>query len=393
MEHFIGIDNSSTDHKIKIINNNGEILYSMTIDNNLKGFEKLNSKIINFPNSKIGFELPHGPLIDFLKSKKHKIFSINPLKIKRFKEVNIISGNKTDDIDALAIAEYMKINQKNIQSMKFNSSEIEKLKSLSVVHTNMTENHARHLNKLRFVVRQYFPLHDSLFGDFGGKVHLKLLLKYPTWDVLKKASEAEIKQFLLDSKYRNFVNIEKLITKIRKHGQIICSNVEYAFKISATSLCQQLLIIKETLKELEDKMVEITDNHKLGDKIKSLPGAGPILTGKILSIFGDNKDRFKKASDAQCLFGTAPKNYQSGSYHKVHMRRACDKQARAVLYKFAFSSLNYSQWAREYYDKQREKGKTNSVSVRALSNEWVKVIFSMWKNETMYDESRKLKVA
>jgi hypothetical protein len=51
---------------------------------------------------------------------------------------------------------------------------------------------------------------------------------------------------------------------------------------------------------------------------------------------------------------------------------------------FAFSSLRFCRWAREYYDMQRKREKTNSVAIRALSNKWVKGIFSMWKNETEY---------
>ena len=71
------------------------------------------------------------------------------------------------------------------------------------------------------------------------------------------------------------------------------------------------------------------------------------------------------------------------------MRKACNKSARAVLYKFAFSTLQFSKWAREYYDNQRAKGKTHSVAVRALSNKWVKIIYKIWKNEIFYDESKK----
>ena len=136
-------------------------------------------------------------------------------------------------------------------------------------------------------------------------------------------------------------------------------------------------------------MNHIADSHQLGKYFKSLPGAGVILACKLLAIFGDNKDRFNNANGVQCLFGTAPKNYQSGPYHKVIMRKACSKSPRAILYTFAFSSLRFSLWAREYYDQQRAKGKTHSVAVRALSNKWVKIIYKIWKDEIFYEESKK----
>ena len=89
----------------------------------------------------------------------------------------------------------------------------------------------------------------------------------------------------------------------------------------------------------------------------------------------------------RCLFGTAPRNYQSGGYHKVSMRRACKKRARNLLYLFTFSSLKYSEWARGYYDQQRKKGKTHSVAIRSLSDRWLRKIFFIWQNEILYDES------
>ena len=93
------------------------------------------------------------------------------------------------------------------------------------------------------------------------------------------------------------------------------------------------------------------------------------------------------------MFGTAPKNYQSGMYHKVIMRKAFSISARAVLYKFAFSTLQFSKWSREYYDRQKAKGKTHSVTVRALSNKWIKIIFKIWKDEIIYEELKNFTAA
>lgn len=389
MEQYIGIDNSSSDHKIKAINNSGELLFSMNICNGLSGFEKLNSKLKECSNPRIGFESAHGPLIDFLKINKHSIFSLNPLKIKRFKETIIISGNKTDDIDAFAIAEYLRSNQKKIKEMKFNSSEIEKLKVISIIHTRLTNDKSRHLNKLRFTIRQYFPLHDSLFSSFGCLIQLKMILKYPTYEELKEIREEKLKEFFIENSYRQRSNIEKILKKIKKYEQIISPDVEFGYKIEAKCLCEIILILNQELKNIEEKMTEITNNHEMGKSFQSLPGAGTVLSAKLLALFGDNQNRFNTASDIQCLFGTAPKNYQSGNYHKVLMRKACNKNARSVLYKFAFCSLRFSKWAREYYDNQRGRGKTNSVAVRALSNKWIKVIFAIWKNNLVYDENIK----
>jgi len=388
MDHYIGIDNSSLDHKVQVIDENGNLNMSFTIPNTLEGFEDLNKKLGGLTNSKIGFELPHGPLVDYLHLKECHLYSLNPLKIKRFKESLKVSGNKNDEIDAHAIAEYLRSNSTHTRELAYNSSAIERLKNLSIIHTRLTQDRARHVNKLHFAVRQYFPLQDRLFGDFGCTVQLKMILKYPSFSSLRAAPDEEINEFLKEHKYRRQVYINKVVDKIRNHNQLISPEVEYAYQFEAACLCKMILILNEDLKRIEKEMNIIADSHSLGKCFKSLPGAGNILTCKLLALFGDNKDRFDNYNAVQCLFGTAPKNYQSGMYHKVIMRKACNKSARAVLYNYAFSSLRYSKWAREYYDKQRSKRKTHSVAVRALSNKWVKILFRIWKDEVLYQEDK-----
>lgn len=389
MEHYIGIDNSSLDNKVQVIDELGNKKLSFTIPNNLEGFEILNRKISCIDNLRIGFELPHGPLVDYLHFHDYKIFSLNPLKIKRYKESLKVSGNKNDNIDAIAIAEYLRNNKNYTRELLYNSSEIERLKTLSIIHTRLTNNKARHINKLHFVVRQYFPLHELLFNDFACTTQLKMIIKYPTFSLLKAAAPDEIRAFLKSNRYCRSVYIDRVIDKINKYNQLISSDVEYAYEIEAKCLCEILLTLKENLKHVEKDMNLITDEHALGKFFKSLPGAGSILSCKLLALFGDNKSRFDNDNGVQCLFGTAPKNYQSGLYHKVIIRKACNKSARTVLYKYAFASLRNSAWAREYYDRQKAKGKTHSVSLRALSNKWIKVIYKIWESEIFYEESKK----
>lgn len=141
------------------------------------------------------------------------------------------------------------------------------------------------------------------------------------------------------------------------------------------------------------EMNRITSTHPIGKCLHSVPGIGNILAGQILGLLGDNKERFENANGMQCLFGTAPKNYQSGPYHKVTMRRSCNKYARAILYRFAFTSMSFAKWARDYYDTQRARGKTHSVAVRALSNKWVKILYRLWNDEVPYDHRKKDPVA
>ena len=390
MKYFIGIDNSSTDHKVHIVDENCNKIFSCVITNDLNGFKYLDKLLFSYDNVVIGFELPHGPIVDYLRSRRYSLYSINPLKIKRFKESYIVSGNKNDDIDAEAIAQYLYRYQAKLNPLMFNSPEIEKLKIFMLSHNRLIKEHTRYKNRLLFIFRQYFPLYAELFSDHCSKIQLKMVLEYPTLQDLRNVTPEKLTKFLKNNHYRNGSHIRKVLDKIDSYDHLISNEVEYTLFYEAQTLARILLTLKEELKNIKVEMNAITDSHPLGGCFKSLPGSGDIISCKLLAVFGDNKKRFSDANGIQCLFGTAPRNYQSGSYHKVIMRKACNKIGKNILYQFAFSSIKSSKWAREYYDKQKEKGKKHTVAVRALSNKWVKIIFKIWKDEILFDEKKKI---
>lgn len=386
MHYFIGADNGSQKHSIHIMSENGERVKEFEIKNNLEGFKELGTFVKDYEQVHLCFETTHGPLVDYLRNKNVTMYSVNPLKVKRFKETINVTGDKDDRIDACTLSEYLKQYHTKMRPMLFSSSEIEELNMLRISHDRITKEHARYTNRLTFLFRQYFPLYGELFSGTAVKILLHMLLYYPTWSELKRASEEEIVSFLTAHHYRVRRNIKRTLAKIRRYDQAIASEVEAVLSQEAQLIAKILFLLKEQLKETEHKMELILTQHPLGEVFKSLPGSGTVLAGKLCALFGDNKSRFHRANEVQALFGTAPMNYKSGNYHRVIMRKACKKKARSTLYQFAFTSMRFCSWARQYYDSQRAKGKTHSVSVRALSNKWLNIIFSMWKNGERYQE-------
>jgi len=388
MNYYIGTDNGTQKHSIHIMSENGERVNEFEIENNLGGFKELGSFVENHENVHICFETAHGPLVDYFRNKNVTMYSVNPLKIKRFKQTRNVTGDKDDRIDARTLSEYLKQHHTKMRPMMFSSPEIEELNMLRISHDRITKEHARYANRLTFLFRQYFPLYAELFSDTAVNILLHMVLRYPTWGTLKRASEEEIVCFLTAHYYRVKRNMKRVLAKISSYNQAIAPEVEVVLSQEAQLIAKVLYLLKEQLKEIEHKMEIILKQHKLGKVFKSLPGAGTLLAGKLCALLGDNKSRFIKANEVQALFGTASMNYQSGHYHRVMMRRACNKKARWTMYQFAFSSMKFCSWARQYYDTQRAKGKTNSVAVRALSNKWLNIIFSMWKNEEQYQEQK-----
>ena len=97
-------------------------------------------------------------------------------------------------------------------------------------------------------------------------------------------------------------------------------------------------------------------------------------------------DRYQSAEELQQFSGVAPVTESSGKTHWVHWRMACPKFLRQTFHEFAAHSIGQSQWARAFYQMQRDKGKKHHAAVRSLAFKWIRVLYRCWKNRTPYDE-------
>jgi hypothetical protein len=53
----------------------------------------------------------------------------------------------------------------------------------------------------------------------------------------------------------------------------------------------------------------------------------------------------------------------------------------------ARESLLFEEWAQAYYRRKRAEGKTDAMAVRALSNQWVRLLYAMWSRREPYQRA------
>ena len=93
------------------------------------------------------------------------------------------------------------------------------------------------------------------------------------------------------------------------------------------AIVSQLRVVLSQIKEYDALLDELLAEHEDYNWIKTIPGVGIVISGKIISCFGDDRDRFESYRDLQALSGTAPVTVASGKYRNVHFRFACSKPA------------------------------------------------------------------
>ena len=143
----------------------------------------------------------------------------------------------------------------------------------------------------------------------------------------------------------------------------------------------------DTIAAYDQEIERLFLTHPDAALFASLPGAGKRLAPRLLAQWGDDRTRYQDASSVQALAGTAPVAFQSGKFAKVHRRYACNKVLRNAFYQFAWQSTRAEPWALGYYQRKRQEGKTHTVAVRSLANQWVRILFAAWMNRQTYESA------
>ena len=387
MKHYCGIDWASDHHDISIVNESGQEVNRFRIEDDLNGYHTLSNKLTSFEvEIPIAIEAKEHLLINFLISEGYGVYSINPKSAERYKDRYNVAGNKTDEIDSFALADMLRTDMHKYRSLEYSSEEIRKLKILCGEYSKLTKDKNILESQLYNVLSKYYPITLTLFYKYNCKILYKLVLKYSTYEELRKVSFEDLDKFLKENRYRKAHHIKNVYDKIQANNYHALPIFDETFSHTARALVKMLLILEDEIKNILNKMTEITTNHPLGNIFYSLPGSGEVLAPKLLSIMGDNKKVYSNSIEIQAYSGVAPVIKRSGKSSRVQFRIACNKEYRNILTYFAFCSLSCSPWARKYYDRSKLKGKRHYESLRLLAYKCTRIIFKLWQTGKIYSE-------
>ncbi|MGZ6268622.1 MAG: IS110 family RNA-guided transposase [Candidatus Limnocylindrales bacterium] len=137
----------------------------------------------------------------------------------------------------------------------------------------------------------------------------------------------------------------------------------------------RLARLRRLASEVNDLTAQITE-RVAGHPLLTLPGAGPLVTAKLIGETGDIA-RFRSADAFAALAGVAPIPASSGQTQHLRLNRGGNRQLNRTLYTIALSQSLHHEPARRYIARKRAEGKTARDAIRALKRQLVRTVFRL----------------
>ncbi len=394
---FIGIDWADKKHDICSQENGADEIEHRVIQHDPKELNQWLQELgerFKYQPIAVAIETSKGPLINMLVQYPFlTLFQVNPLSLSQYRKSFRVSSAKDDINDSELLCDMLSKHIERLSVIQIDDEQTRELRILSEQRRNIVEQRVRLTNQLKANLKQYFPLALEIGGEeLHSKLTCQLLLQFPTFEELQKASNQALRSFYKKQHCRRQDLIDRRIKKIRAACPLTCDKVLTETMAMATKLYAKMLLeidlaVKDHEKTIASKLSEHPDSHIF----TSFPGAGNVFAARLLTVFGSDREKFISAADVQTISGVAPISQKSGNMHIVQFRHACPKFMRQSFVEFAGKSIVYSLWAKAFYKMQIDKGKSFQMALRALAFRWIRIMTKCWKDNKPYDELTYLK--
>jgi transposase len=373
LEIFCGIDWSERHHDVALVDEVGTLLARRRISDDLAGFTALSALLAEHTGQPAGvdvaIETDRGLLVAALRAAGHRIYPVNPKAVDRYRDRHAVSGAKSDPGDALVLAHLLRTDQHAHRPLPADSELGQAVSVLARAHQDAVWARQQDTNRLRSLLREFFPAALTAFPDLTTKTALAVLTAAPTPTGAARLSRANLVDLLHAAGRGTRPDQAARLVDIFAVEQLRQPpTVEAAMGEAVRAIVRTLTATADAITDLEQALAASFDLHPDAESLDSLPGLGLILGARVLGEFGDDPTRFAHAASRRAYAGTAPITRASGRHKAVLARHVRNKRLADACYLWAFTALTKSAGARAFYDRRRTAGDRHSAALRRLGS-------------------------
>lgn len=341
----------------------------------------------------IVLELAKGPIVYALRKYEFIVlFPINPASLAKYREVFTHSGAKDDPTDAELALDFLLNHPDRLCPLNPQSAQMRALELLVEMRRRLVDDQTRITNRITAALKNYFPQPLQWFRDKDSIVFCDFLQRWPTVKAARQARRATLERFFREHNVRQPKVIEERIDAIKRVVALTDDEgVIEPHALLVQALVEQLRATLHAIGTFDQELAARAPQHPDFAIFDSFPAAGAVFGPRLLTAFGEQRERYPSATDVQRYAGVAPVTERSGNSTWVHWRWQCPTFLRQTFVEWAALTVPRSFWAAAYYQHQRAKGQTHRAALRALAYKWIRILHRCWATHRTYDEAVYLK--
>ena len=395
MEIFCGIDWAERHHDIAVVDQTGRLLGRRRISDDLAGFSDLTALLVEHAGEQgeqvtgvpVAIETDRGLLVAALRAVGHPVYAINPKAVDRYRDRHAVSGAKSDPADALVLAHLLRTDRHAHRPLPADTEQAQVVRVLARAHQDAIWARRQDANRLRSLLREFFPAALTAFPDLTTRTALTVLAAAPTPAAAAALTRANLTGLLHAAGRGTRPADAARLADIFAADQLRQSTeVETAMGAAARAIVRTLAAANQSVHELELALADHFEQHPDAEILDSLPGLGLVLGARVLGEYGDDPTRWPDAASRRNYAGTAPITRASGRSRIVLARHIRNKRLADACYLWAFTALTKSPGARAYYDTRRAAGDTHNAALRRLASKLLGQLHHCLTHRQPYDE-------
>lgn len=371
----------------------GSELDVFAFNNTRKGFDYFLSKVESFRDRKGLRRLVFGiestgnygeALLHYLYKRGHELIQVNPMHVKRVKEIRGNSQDKSDLKDPKVIADIISLN--NYLTVIIPEGHSAELRRLAHLREQKQTDLRRVYNRMESQMTLIFPEFLQIMKPLTTKSALYLLRHFPTPQAIKGMSIADLtgilervsRKRLGRDRAERLYRASMMSVGIGEGQESIVAGIQLAL--------DEIRLHERQLCELEQKIERTLIEIPYSKYLLSVKGIGALSAGVLIGEVGD----FRKYRSKQELLKLAGLNLYGISSGEHNGLRHITKRGRHLLRKILFyAALNMSKKGGIFhaiYQSHLKKGMKKIKAITALSRKLIGILFALVRDGKHYDQ-------
>jgi transposase len=399
---IVGIDIAMDKHVARAQDDRGvELGKKLVFDNRIHGFQQLLDWVYRLQEKTNKSEVIVGAeptghfwmgLVYYLRAKDIHFVLVNPMHVKKSKELDDNSPTKNDTKDARVIAQLVKDGRYSVpnlldgiyaelrEGIKLRDQLIKQL----IIIEGRIQNH----------IQRYFPEFNDVFKDWAGKTALFTLRAFPFPYEIRQMTPKEVLAAWKTVTKRS-VGIKRATKLVEKAKKSIGIEIGLRFaRKELHSLLDQYDLYKNQLTELDEEITDLLQDIPGAQEMMNIKGLGAITVATFFSEVGDIT-KFDHPQQLVNMAGLTLREQSSGRFKgQTRITKRGRKKLRKALY-LAVRPLVASnptfKALHGYYTTRPNNPLKKQQSLIALCGKLIRVLFAIGKKQCEFDGSKLLK--